>query len=315
MNIVVLDAATLGEDLDLTPLVSRHTCTVYQNSTPEEVKERIADAEVIVINKIRLNGENLPAARSLRLICIAATGYDNIDVDYCRENGIAVCNVKGYSTDSVAQLTVAMALSLWNRLPEYTAAVNDGRYTASGCANMLTPTYREISGKTWGIVGLGNIGKRVAEVARALGCTVLTYQRTAVSGYEYVSLEELLRRSDIVSLHTPLSGETRGLIGREELQMMKRGALLINVARGAVTDEEAVADALLSGHLGGVGVDVYSCEPFSKDHPMARLCGHPNVCLTPHIAWSAVEARERCLSEIVENIADFSRGGRRNRVD
>lgn len=315
MNIVVLDAATLGEDLDLTPLTSRHTCTVYQNSTPEEVKERIAPAEVIVINKIRLNRENLPAAGSLKLICIAATGYDNIDVAYCRENGIAVCNVKGYSTDSVAQLTVAMALMLWNRLPEYTEAVNNGRYTASGCANMLTPIYREISGKTWGIVGLGNIGKKVAEVARALGCRVVTYQRTPVDGYDYVRLEELLRTSDIVSLHTPLTGETRGMIGKAELQRMKRGAILINVARGAVTDEEAVADAVLSGHLGGVGVDVYSREPFPEDHPMSRLCDHKNVCLTPHIAWSAVEARERCLAEIVENIADFLDGGRRNRVD
>ena len=315
MKIVVLDAATLGEDLDLSPLTSRHACTVYQNSTPDEVKERIVGAEVIVINKIRLGRENLPAARALKLICIAATGYDNIDVEYCRENGIAVCNVKGYSTDSVAQLTVAMALSLWNRLPEYTEAVNDGRYTASGCANMLTPIYREISGKTWGIVGLGNIGKKVAEVAKALGCKVVTYQRRPVEGYEYGSLEELLRTSDIVSLHTPLSDETRGLIGREELQMMKRGAILINVARGAVTDEEAIAEAVLSGHLGGVGVDVYSREPFPKEHPMARLCGHKNVCLTPHIAWSAVEARERCLSEIVRNIDDFSAGGKRNRVD
>ena len=317
MKLVFLDSVTVGEDLDLSPLSDAVSgdITVYPLSSREEVKERIRDAEIVVINKIKLDEEVLLCADRLRLICITATGYDNIDVATCRRRGIAVCNVKGYSTDSVAQLTVLMALTLLNRLPEYTEVVRDGRYTASGVANVLTPSYHEIAGKTWGIVGLGNIGRRVARVAEAFGCRVIAHRRTPDPEYPTVPLETLLKESDIVSLHTPLTPETRGMIGAREIALMKDGAILVNVARGAVTDEQAVADAVTSGKLGGIGVDVYSTEPFGVDHPFYALKELPNVCLTPHMAWSAKEARERCIREIAANIESFRSGGTRSRVD
>ena len=315
MKIVVLDAVTLGTDLDLSPLSEVGECIAYATSSKEELQERIADAEVIVLNKLRIDEAVLASAKSLRLVCVTATGYDNIDVAACRRHGVAVCNVKGYSTDSVAQLTVAMALSLVNRLPEYCAAVRDGSYTRGGVANILIPAYHEISGKTWGIVGLGNIGGKVAAVAKAFGCKVIAYKRTPGGEIPCTDLETLLRTSDIVSLHTPLTDETRGLIGKKELSSMKDGAILINVARGAVTDEAAVAKAVKSGKLGGIGVDVYSKEPFSEAHPFYEIKDLPNVCLTPHMAWGAKEARERCISEICLNIAAFLRGETRSRVD
>lgn len=317
MKLVVLDAVTIGTDLDLSPLsrAAGEEATVYPNSTPSEVKERVRDAEILVINKIKIGEDVLACAEKLRLICITATGYDNINVEACRKRGIAVCNVVGYSTDSVAQLTVAMALSLINRLSEYTSVVRDGSYTRSGVPNVLSPIYHEISGKTWGIVGLGNIGRRVAAVAEALGCRVIAHKRTSDPVYPTVSLETLLAESDIVSLHTPLTPETRGLIGEKEIAGMKDGAILINVARGAVTDERAVAEAVKSGKLGGVGVDVYSVEPFGEEHPFYEIKSLPSVCLTPHMAWSAREARERCIDEIVLNIESFRVGGFRSRVD
>ena len=315
MKIVVLDAVTLGADLDLSPLSACGVCRIYGKTAPEEVAERVKDAEVIVINKTKITAELLAMAPALRLVCITATGYDNIDVAACRARGVAVCNVKGYSTDSVAQLTVAMVLSLVHHLPEYNESVRNGTYTASGVANLLTPVYHELCGKTWGIVGLGNIGKKVAAVAEALGCHVIAYKRKPEDGYRCVDLDTLLCTSDIVTLHTPLTDETRGMIGAGELAKMKRGAILVNVARGAVTDEAAVADAVRSGHLGGIGIDVYSKEPFPEDHPFYAIKALPNVCLTPHMAWSAKEARERCIAEIVLNIRSFERGETRNRVD
>lgn len=320
MHIVVLDSATLGRDLDLSPLHRAASalggrCTVYETSTSDEVKERIRDADAVVLNKVHVTRELLSYAKRLRLVCITATGYDNIDVRACKARGIAVCNVRGYSTDSVAQITVAMALSLISRLPEYNEAVRDGRYTEAYVANLLSPVYQEISGKIWGIVGLGNIGKRVAAVAEALGCRVLAYKRSPDPDYTCTDLETILRESDIISLHTPLTTETRGLIGKNELALIKKGSILINMARGAVTDEAAVADAMRSGHLGGLGVDVYSEEPLPSTHPLYAVRHLPNVCLTPHMAWGAKEARDRCLSEIILNIQSFASGGTRNRVD
>lgn len=320
MNIAVLDYVTLGADLDLAHLseiakARGGECRVYETSTDQEVRERIRDVHVIVINKIHITEELLSYANALRLVCITATGYDNLDIAACRRRGIAVCNVTGYSTDSVAQLTAAMALSLYNCLPAYNEAVRSGRYTASGVANLLTPVFHEVVGKTWGIVGLGNIGKRVSKIAEALGCRVIAYSRTPIEGYTNVDLETLCRESDIISLHTPLTEGTRGLIGEREISLMKKGVVLVNVARGAVTDERAVAEAVKSGHIAALGVDVYSTEPLPESHPYYEIRNLPNVSLTPHIAWSAKEARERCLREVEMNIDSFLSGGMRNRVD
>jgi glycerate dehydrogenase len=315
MKITVLDSATLGDDLDLSPLSEVGETEIYKNTAPNEVAARIAESDAVVINKIKLGESNLSAAKNLKIICIAATGYDNIDVAYCKEKGIAVCNVVGYSTHSVAQLTLAMALSLATHLPAYTDSVRDGRYTAGGVANRLTPVYHELVGKTWGILGGGNIGKQVARVAQALGCRVLVTRQKQDEEYQTVSFETLCKESDVLSIHVPLTDKTRHMVDGAHLALMKKDAVLINVARGAVTDEEAVAKAVLSGQIGAFGCDVYDGEPMRKGHPFEALLSLPNVILTPHMAWGAYEARRRCIEEMAANVAAFLRGERRFRVD
>ena len=315
MKITILDAATLGEALDFSVLERFGEVVLYDNTPAELVAERLHDTDIAIINKIKIHENILQHTKNLKLVCVFATGYDNVDLTACRAHGVGVCNVKGYSTHSVAQLTVLMALTLLNKIGAYTDFVKDGGYLAAGVPNRLTPIFHELYGKTWGIVGAGAIGGQVAKVAEAFGCKVLAYKRTPTAEFDCVSLDELLRQSDIVSLHTPLNDGTRGLIGARELGRMKSDAILINVARGAVTDEGAVADAVLDGRIGGFATDVYSAEPFPADHPMARLLHCDNVMLTPHMAWGALEARVRCLDEIVMNIEAFLKGEKRNRVD
>lgn len=314
IKITILDSATLGKDIDLSPLYEIGEVDRFEMTSPEVVSARMAECEAVVLNKVKLDRTNLPFAKSLKVICVAATGYDNIDLEYCRENNIAVCNVAGYSSHSVAQLTAAMVLSLSVHLNEYTDYVNTGKYTAGGVQNRLEPTYYELCGKTWGIVGFGGIGKRVAKVAEAFGCRVLVNKRTPAEDAECVSLDELCRQSDIITLHTPLNDSTRNLINSEMLSVMKNNVILVNVARGAVVDEQAVTEAVLNGKIGAFGCDVYSVEPFPKNHPYNRLKGLPNVCLTPHMAWGAYEARNRCLNEVAENIKAFFAGEKRNRI-
>ena len=315
VKIAVLDAKTLGEDLSLEPLKNIGECEIFDSTSPVEIKERITDADVVIINKIKLNESNLSDAKNLKLICVAATGYDNIDVEYCRKNNIAVCNVVGYSSHSVAQVTCSMVLSLLTRLNEYMTYVENGEYTRSGIANKLTPVYHEIYGKTWGIIGYGNIGKEVGEVAKALGCNLLVNKRTPVSGCECVDLEFLCKNSDIITIHTPLNSTTRNLIGKEQIMNMKKDVVLVNVSRGAVTDEEAIADAIINKRICAFGTDVYSVEPFPESHPFNKIKELPNVILTPHMAWGSYEARKRCLNEMILNIDAFFRNEIRNRVD
>ena len=314
MKIVFLDAATIGYDVDLSLFEKHGELKVYETTTQEEFVDHVGDSDVIIINKLKVGRQNLPACKNVKLVCVAATGFDNIDTEYCKENGIAVCNVVGYSTQNVAQLTVSMVLSLICHLTEYNRSVADGSYTRGGVANILTPVYHEIYGRTWGIVGYGNIGKQVGVVAKALGCKVIVYKRTPIEDEECVDIDTLCKESDIISVHTPLNDGTRGLISRERIAMMKNDAILVNVARGAVCDEEALADAILENKLGGVGIDVYSKEPFGNDHPCARIAGKDNVILTPHMAWGSFEARQRCCNEMAMNIESFIKGERRNRI-
>lgn len=314
MKIVFLDASTLGADIDLSLYKKYGELTVYQSTAQEEFADHVADSDVVIINKLKVGRHNLPACPSVKLICVTATGYDNIDTEYCKEKGIAVCNVVGYSTQNVAQLTVAMALSLICHLGEYNRSVADGSYSRGTVANILTPVYHEIYGKTWGIVGYGNIGKQVGAVAKALGCKVIVHKRTEIEGEECVDIDTLCREADIISVHTPLNDGTRGLISRERIAMMKNDAIFINVARGAVVDETALTDAVLNDKIGGIGVDVYSKEPFPTDHPYASIAGRDNVIFTPHMAWGSYEARVRCCDEIALNIEAFLAGERRNRV-
>lgn len=315
MEIVVLDAATLGADIDLSPLRRQGNVTVWDTTAPEQVAERIANADVIVNNKVKLTEAVLQDAGNLKLICLAATGYDCVDTAYCAAHGIGVCNVPGYSTQSVAQLTAAMVLELVNHLSTYREYVHNGAYSRSGVANALTPVWHELYGKTWGIVGGGNIGHQVAKIADAFGCRVLVCRRKIDEVYETVDLNILCAESDIISIHVPLTEETRGMIGKEQIGLMKESAIVVNVARGAVTDEAALAAAVKDGRIGGLGVDVYSAEPFGEDHPFSAVLDLPNVCLTPHTAWGAIETRNRCIQMVAENISAFRAGQRKNRVE
>ena len=315
MKIAVLDSATLGADLDLSPLGELGEVKCYTHTTADETPEHCKGADVLVINKVKINKSTLPDTGSVKLICIFATGYDNVDITYCNEKGIAVCNVVGYSTDSVAQVTVAMVLYLANNLRAFTRHVSSGDYTRSGVANYLVPAYNELRGKTWGIVGCGNIGSAVGRVAKALGCKVLANKRTPSSEFENADIDTLCKESDIITIHTPLSDATRGLIGKERIALMKKNVIIVNVARGAVTDEAAIAEAVANGDIGGFGADVYSAEPFDASHPFSAIMHMDNVCLTPHMAWGAHEARQRCLDEIIKNITAFTCGEKRNRVD
>ena len=315
MNIVVLDAATLGSDLKLTPLEALGTVYAYPGTTPAELAERIADADILISNKLKLNRENLKDAQRLKLICVCATGFDCIDVEYCREQGIGVCNVPGYSTESVSQLTLAMALSLMGHLKEYRDHVHTGAYTRGGVANCLTPVWHEIAGKTWGVIGGGNIGQRVAGLAEAFGCKVIMCRRKVDPKYPTVDVNTLCKVADIISVHTPLDEGTRGMIGAEQIALMKKNAIFINVARGLVADEEALAQAIAEDRIGGLGVDVFSVEPFGKDHPYQKILNRDNVLLTPHTAWGAIETRERCLNIVADNIRVWRSGAKQNRVD
>ncbi|MBE7050822.1 MAG: hydroxyacid dehydrogenase [Ruminococcaceae bacterium] len=315
MKISVLDSLTLGGDLDLSPLKKYGELKIYSSTDTEETPSHCMDSDILVINKVKINENTLPDPGKVKLICLFATGFDNVDINYCQKHSIALCNVVGYSTDSVAQLTCALVLNLSCRISEFSDHVTSGDYTKGGVANYLVPVYNELMGKKWGIIGLGNIGKRVAKVAEAFGCKVLVNKRTPSDEYENTDIDTLCKESDIITIHTPLTDETRHLIDEKRLSLMKKNVILVNVARGLVTDEGAVAKAVKEGRIGAFGCDVFSTEPFGNDHPFTEIMHLPNVCLTPHMAWGAYEARMRCLDEICKNIESFITHGTRNRLD
>ena len=315
MIIKVLDHDSLGFDLDLSPLHAFGETEVYGATEKDELHKRVADAEVIIINKIKVDRACMLAAPNLKLICIFATGYDNIDTVAARELGIGVCNVPGYSTDSVTLLTVSTALALVSHLNEYNRYVTSGEYTEKGIPNRLEPVFHEVSGKTWGIIGAGNIGSAVARVAEALGARVVACKRSPSDKFECVDIDTLCRRSDIITIHCPLNDGTRGLISNEKISLMKNGVIIVNEARGAVVVDDAIVEGIESGKIGGFGSDVYNEEPFSKEHPFNKIMHRDNVILTPHCAWGAKEARDRCLKIICDNISSFLKGERLNRVE
>lgn len=315
MKIKVLDRASMGMDTPLDVLSSYGEVEIYDNTDSEELIKRCVDADVLVLNKVKITREVLRIAKSLRLICVFATGFDNIDVEAARECGVAVCNVPGYSTDSVALVTLATTLSLVMHLREYSEFVESGEYTDSKRANRLTPVYHEVRGMTWGIIGYGNIGRAVGDVARALGARVVAYKRTPDPTVECVDIDTLCRESDIITVHCPLNEGTINLIDKEKISLMKPSVVLVNEARGAVLREDDVAEAVLNGKIAAFGCDVYSSEPFPKNHPYNKIKDKKNVILTPHAAWGAYEARERCINIIAENISSFISGKIKNRVD
>ena len=315
MKIVVLDRNSVGLDTPLDGLSKFGEVIIHDNTSPEKLIGRVSDADIIVLNKVKITEEVIKSAKNLKLICIFATGYDNIDIKAAKEHGVGVCNVPGYSTDSVALFTVANVLSLYTHLREYNEYVTTGEYSRSGIPNKLTPVYHEIKGKTWGIIGLGNIGKAVAEVAKALGARVIANKRNPVEDYECVDIDMLCRESDVITIHCPLNDESRNLINKDRIALMKKDVVIVNEARGAVVNEFDVADAIKKGMIGAFGSDVYSSEPFSTDHPFYEIKDLCNVLFTPHAAWGSYESRLRCISIICDNIASYLLGDRKNRVD
>lgn len=314
MKITILDKSTLGEDIDLSPIYALGEVEEFETTAADEIAERLTETDVVIINKIKLNESNLSSAKNLKVISVAATGYDNIDTEFCKKAGIALCNVPGYSTDSVAQVTAAMVLNLVTHIKEYESFVNSGEYSKSGVANKLTPVYHEISSLKWGVVGGGGIGMKVAEIADAIGAEVMICRRKKEGRFPVVDIDTLCKECDIISLHIPLSDETRNLINAERIASMKSNAVVVNTARGAVTDEKALAEAVKNGRIGGLGVDVYSVEPFTESHPFTEILGLQNVILTPHMAWGSYEARNRCVKIMAENILSYFDGGTKNRI-
>ncbi len=314
MKIVVLDRFAMGLDTPLESLERFGEVVIYNSTNADELLYRAKDADVLVLNKVKIGDDIFASLPNLKLICIFATGYDNIDLTSAKKHGVAVCNVPGYSTDSVALFTVANVLALCSKLNEYNNFVRSGEYTESGIANKLTPVYHELRGKTWGIVGLGNIGCAVAKVAESFGAKVIACKRTPVDNYECVGIDELCKRSDIITLHCPLNDGTRNLISKEKIALMKKDVIVVNEARGAVVNETDIKDAVINGDIGAFGSDVYSVEPFTKEHPFYEIKDKSNVLLTPHAAWGAYEARVRCLEIICDNIDAFVNEKIKNRV-
>lgn len=304
MKIAFLDAATMG-DVSFEPFERLGDFTRYENSTPEEARERVKELDVLLINKVMVDKQLIDSAPNLKLICIAATGVNNIDVEYAASKGIPVRNAVGYSTDSVVQATYMHILSLVGGAPYFDDSVKTGSYSRSGMFTDPNWNWWELSGKTIGIIGLGNIGKKVAQIAEAFGMKVC-YFSTSGTGhckdYPSLPLEELLAVSDIVSIHAPLNERTLNLIGAKELAMMKPSAYLVNMGRGAIVVEQDLADAVDNGVIAGAGMDVFVTEPVPEDHPYLKMAHPERMRLAPHVAWASVEARQRLVGIMAENI-------------
>lgn len=318
MKIVVLERAIVGMDIDTTPFSEFGEVTEYDNTSYEQIGERIRDAEIVIMNKSRLDASVLGRASKLRMICEFATGYDNIDIAYCRAHGIAVANVSGYSTKSVAQHTLALYFYLAEHLRHYDDYVKKGAYSAQPYFACFDEVFHEATALTWGIVGLGNIGRSVAQAVSALGFKVVYYSTTgkhADETYEQVDFERLLSDSDVISIHCPLNERTNHLFDETALRRMKKSAILINVARGGVVDNAALASALMHDEIAAAGLDVVEGEPIALTNPLMQVQDSNKLLITPHMAWGSVEARTRLVSETCLNIKAFINGDSRNRVD
>lgn len=317
MKIVILDGYSANPgDLSWEPLKELGTLVVYDRTAPGEVVERAQDAEVVLTNKVQMTAEVIKQLPCLKYIGELATGFNNIDIVAAREQGVVVCNIPAYSTASVAQMVFAHILNITNRIGHYARQSREGRWSSNPDFCYWDTQLWELSGKTIGIVGLGNIGMRVATIARYFGMDVFAYtsknSADLPEGIQKTTLDGLFAVSDIVSLHCPLTADTRHLINRESLEKMKEGSILINTGRGPLVDEEAVADALASGHLGGYGADVMIDEPPSPNNP---LLAQRNAFITPHIAWATREARQRLMDICVRNVKAFIEGKRLNAVN
>lgn len=307
MKIVFLDAQTIGSDIDLSKFDTLGEVIKYPFSTPAEVRERVTDADVIILNKVLINEESIGTAEKLKLVCVTATGTNNLDKEYLSKRNIAWRNVAGYSTESVAQHTFALLLFLLEKLRYYDEYVKGDRYTNDVSFSHFEERFCEISGKTWGIIGLGNIGRRVASIAQAFGANVIYTSPSGSApqeGYHQVDLDTLLATSDIISVHAPLNEHTENLMNAEAFEKMKSSAIFLNLGRGAIVVEKDLADALNNGVIRAAGLDVLSIEPMSPDNPLRHLKDSRRLFITPHIAWASVEARTKLMDIIYNQIKE-----------
>lgn len=308
MEIVFLEKGSLGNDLDLSYFSELGHVTFYELTKPEEVPERIRDADVIIVNKIPMNEATLSGASHLKLVALTATGMNNIDFDYTNSHGIQVKNVAGYSTNAVAQHTFALLFYVLHRLAYYDNYVKSGAYCTNPGFSHFDEKFSELDGKTWGIVGMGAIGQRVASIAEAFGCHVIYYSTSGnhtEEAYERVDFDTLLTTSDIVSVHAPLTEQTEHLMNAAAFAKMKQNAIFINVGRGPIVVEADLADALEQGTIAAAGLDVLSVEPMREDNPLRRIKDSERLVITPHIAWAAVETRKRLMEIILQQVKEF----------
>lgn len=311
MKIVFLDVKTIGEDMDLSDYEKLGEVVKYDFSTPEEAAERTRDADVLVLNKVPINQQTIGDAKKLKLVCVTATGTNNLDKEYLDSRGIAWRNVAGYSTESVAQHTFALLFYLLEHLPYYDDYVKSEKYVGDRMFTHFDRKFSEINGMTWGIIGMGAIGQRVAEIAKLFGCKVVYYSTTGKNhqpSYQQVSFEELLECSDIVSVHAPLTAETENLMNQAAFSKMKKSAIFLNLGRGPIVCEQALADALNQGQIRAAGLDVLCAEPMSAENPLRKIKDSDRLLITPHIAWASVEARTRLMKIILDQIEEFLAG-------
>ena len=317
MKIVFLDAGSLGSDLDLTIFHKTGEFSRWDNTADEELPSRIREANVIITNRVNLGEEELKKAPDLALITLTATGYNNVDIEYCRKRNIAVANVAGYSTESVAQHTIAMLLYLLEHTRYYDDYIREQRYLTDRRFADVSKPWNEIAGKNWGIIGMGSIGRKVASIAEAFGARICYASTSGIKReepYEEIPLDELLCRSDIVSIHAPLNDNTENLINRSRLSLMKKNAILLNLGRGAIVNEEDLIEALKSDKIGAAGLDVLKEEPPRKDTALLDLINTGKLLVTPHNAWGSLESRSRLVREVFENIRAFAGNEKRNRI-
>ncbi len=313
MKIVFLDRKTIGEELDLSGFDRFGEVVMYDFSEPHEVAERVKDADIIVLNKTRIDENSVGEAPKLKLVCVTATGTNNLDKDFLSRRGIEWRNVAGYSTESVAQHTFALLFYLFEHLGYYDEYVKSGRYAGDRLFTHFAQNFHEIAGKTWGIIGLGAIGHRVAAIAGAFGCKVQYYSTSGKNHddtVKEVTFDELLATSDIVSVHAPLNEDTMGLIDTAALKKMKKQAILLNLGRGPIVDEEDLCEALDAGTIAGAGLDVLAVEPMRQDSPFLSMKHPERLFITPHIAWASIEARRRLMKIIEGQIGEWIKNGR-----
>lgn len=308
MRIVFLDRKSIGEDIDLSGFNKFGEVVIYDYSSKEEARERTKDADVIILNKVEINEETIGEASHLKLVCVTATGTNNLDKDYLAKRNIQWRNVAGYSTETVAQHTFGLLFYLLEHLSYYDEYVKSEKYVSDVSFTHFAMKFHELSGKTWGIIGLGTIGRRVADLAKAFGCKVIYYSTSGKNNqadYERVDFDTLLHQSDIVSVHAPLTPETKGLMDEIAFAKMKKSAIFINVGRGPIVDEFALAKTLKNGGIAAAGLDVLSVEPMQPDNPLREIKDSNRLLITPHIAWASVEARTRLMDIICGQIEEF----------